>query len=186
MHFLKVAALALFPLVLSAPSRRQSTSGTIVLPADGTVIAPGESFAFQYDSMADYGISSYNYTVWLLTSTPKSFGPSTNFAEGHYFGIFAEPNYPGKLPYLFSDIGTNRGDPRISSEKGNPSPTNPPPATLTMPDFSKNPGGFGSGKTDSNGNFALVVMEEYATGEGSVGFRLALAMNHIVYNGTTS
>jgi hypothetical protein len=34
-----------------------------------------------------------------------------------------------------------------------------------MPDFSKNPGGFGTGKTDSNGNFLLVVMEEYATGE---------------------
>ncbi|KAF7346468.1 hypothetical protein MSAN_01874800 [Mycena sanguinolenta] len=163
MHFLKVAALALFPLVLSAPSPRQSTAGTIVQPADGTVIAPGETFPFQYESVADYGISSYNFTVWLLTSMPSSFGPAINFAEGHYFGRFAEPNYPG-----------------------NPSPTNPPPATLTMPDFSKNPAGFGTGSSDSNGAFALVVMEEYATGEGSVGLRFALAMNQIVYNGTTT
>ncbi|KAF8158949.1 hypothetical protein K438DRAFT_1620151 [Mycena galopus ATCC 62051] len=162
MHFLKVAAFALFPLVLSAPSRRQSTSGTIVAPADGTVIAPGEAFAFQYDSVADYGISSYNYTVWLLTSPPTAFAPSLNFAEGHYFGRFAEPNYPG-----------------------NPSPQNLAPSTLTMPNFSTHPAGFGVGATESNGAFTLVVMEEYATGEASVGYRLALAMNQIVYNGTT-
>ncbi|KAJ7366991.1 hypothetical protein DFH08DRAFT_680269 [Mycena albidolilacea] len=142
MHFLKVAALALFPLVLCAPSPRQSTSGTIILPADGTVIAPGQEFPFNYDGMADFGISSYNYTVWLLTSMPTAFAPSINFAAGHYFGRFSEPNFPG-----------------------NPSPKNPAPPTLTMPDFSKNPGGFGTGKTDSNGNFLLVVMEEYATGE---------------------
>ncbi|KAJ6585097.1 hypothetical protein B0H19DRAFT_410377 [Mycena capillaripes] len=166
MYFLKVAAVALFPLigsVLSAPSRRQSTSGTIIAPADSTVIAPGETFAFSYDSMADYGVSSYNYTVFLLTSVPTSFGQSVDFAQGHYFGRFAEPNYPG-----------------------NPSPKNVAPATLTMPDFSKNPGGFGVGAADSNGEFALVVMEEYATGSGSVGSRLSLAINRIIYNATAT
>ncbi|KAK7048465.1 hypothetical protein R3P38DRAFT_3174720 [Favolaschia claudopus] len=161
MHFLKVAALALFPFALAAPSRRQSTSGTIVLPPDGAVIAPGEEFAFEYDCMADFGISSYNFTVWLVTSFPKSMSPSNNFAEGHYFGRFGQPNYPG-----------------------NPSPKNPPPATLTMPDFSKNPGGFGTGAVDSDGQFALIVMEEYATGEASIGSRFTLAVNRIVYNGT--
>lgn len=63
MHFLKVAVLALFPLigtVLSAPSRRQSIAGTITSPADGTVIAPGQAFDFQYETMADFGVTSYN------------------------------------------------------------------------------------------------------------------------------
>lgn len=121
MHFLKVAALALFPLVLCAPSPRQSTSGTIILPADGTVIAPGQEFPFKYDGMADFGISSYNvcasssfilvrlfraalsqYTVWLLTSMPTAFSPSINFAAGHYFGRFSEPNFPGMYLVFFS------------------------------------------------------------------------------------
>ncbi|KAJ7761602.1 hypothetical protein DFH07DRAFT_423328 [Mycena maculata] len=167
MHFYKIAVLALFPLignVLSAPPRRQSTAGTIVSPADGTVIAPGAAFDFDYETMADYGVSSYNYTVWLLTSPmPASLVQSNEFAQGHYFGRFAEPNYPG-----------------------NPNPPNLAPAQLIMPDFSKNPGGFGTGESDSNGNFALMVIEEYATGVASVGSRFNLAINTIVYNTTTS
>ncbi|KAJ7175963.1 hypothetical protein C8R46DRAFT_75626 [Mycena filopes] len=182
MHFLKVVTLLpLFATALAAPSPRQSTSGTIIAPADGTVIAPGESFAFSYDSMADFGISSYNYSVWLFTSVPTSFAQSVDFAQGHYFGRFAEPNFPGNLrrcalqkKYIVDS----------SSTKGNPSPKNIAPTTLTMPDFSKNPGGFGTGASESNGDFALVVMEEYATGAGSVGSRLTLAINRIVYNAT--
>ncbi|KAJ6585371.1 hypothetical protein B0H19DRAFT_1059605 [Mycena capillaripes] len=180
MHILKFALVALFPLigsVHSAPSRRQSTSGTIIAPADGTVIAPGETFAFSYDSMADFGISSYNYTVFLLTSVPTSFEQSIDFAQGHYFGRFAEPNFPALID--------SRDLPGIPP-KGNPSPKNLAPPNLTMPDFSKNPGGFGAGAPDSNGEFALVVLEEYATGSGSVGSRLALAINRIVYNATSS
>ncbi|KAJ6605646.1 hypothetical protein B0H10DRAFT_1922686 [Mycena sp. CBHHK59/15] len=170
MHFLNVAVLALLPLiptVLSVPSRRDDTSGTISTPVNGAVIAPGAAFDFRYNTMADYGVTSYNYSVWLLTSMPTTFEQSTNFAEGHFFGRFAEPNYPGM---------------RVC----NPSPKNPAPAQLIMPDFSKNPGGWGAGASDSNGQFALVVMEEYANGSGSVGSRLALAVNSIVYNGTTS
>lgn len=166
MRFLRAAVLALFPLVstvAAAPSRRQSTSGTIISPAKGTHIAPGAAFDFAYDSMADFGVTSYNYTVWLLTAMPTSLAQSTNFAEGHYFGRFAEPNFPG-----------------------NPNPPNPPPAQLVMPDFSKNPGGWGTGASDKNGHFALVVMEEYATGTGSVGSRLTLAINRIVYNATAT
>ncbi|KAJ7695666.1 hypothetical protein B0H17DRAFT_1055096 [Mycena rosella] len=182
MHFLKVAVLALFPLawtVLAAPSPRQSTSGTIISPADGTVIAPGQAFDFVYDSMADYGVTSYNYTVWLLTSPPTSFAQSTDFAQGHFFGRFAEPNYPGSMSLLlYRSHLIHWCDPT------DPNPPNTPPAQLVMPDFSKNPGGWGSGASDSNGQFALLVLEEFATGSASVGSRLALAINNIVYNAT--
>jgi len=66
MRFLRAAVLALFPLVstvAAAPSRRQSTSGTIISPAKGTHIAPGAAFDFAYDSMADFGVTSYNYRL---------------------------------------------------------------------------------------------------------------------------
>ncbi|KAJ7485977.1 hypothetical protein B0H11DRAFT_2016271 [Mycena galericulata] len=164
MYFLKVAVLfSLIGTALSAPSRRQSTAGTIVSPAAGTVVEPGAAFDFLYETMADYGVSSYNYTVWLMTAMPTSFVQSTSFAEGHYFGRFAEPNYPG-----------------------NPNPPNLAPSQLIMPNFSKNPGGFGTGASDSNGEFALVVLEEYANGDGSVGARFNLAISRIVYNATAS
>jgi hypothetical protein len=49
--------------------------------------------------------------------------------------------------------------------KGNPFPKNPALATLTMPDLSENPGGFGAGVSASNKEMALAVIGEYATGE---------------------
>ncbi|KAJ7069686.1 hypothetical protein C8F01DRAFT_523324 [Mycena amicta] len=162
MHSRLLNLFASLATIALAASTRQTTKGSIVAPAEGTNIAPGQAFDFAYSTMADYGVSSYNYTVWLFTSMPTSFVQSPNFGEGYFFGRFAEPNYPG-----------------------NPNPKNPAPPTLTMPDFSKNPGGFGSGAVESNGEFTLLVMEEYATGAGSVGSRLALAMNRIVYNATT-
>lgn len=75
-----------------------STSGLIVSPASGTVIAPGSAFDFLYTTRADYGISSYNFTVMLLTTLPTSFATSDAFGTGYYFGRFAEPNYPGMPP----------------------------------------------------------------------------------------
>ncbi|KAK7469345.1 hypothetical protein VKT23_003825 [Stygiomarasmius scandens] len=155
--------LPIFALVSAAPSRRQDTSGTIVLPAEGTVINPGQAFDFSYDARGDYGVTSYNYTVFLFTSDPGSFSPSSEFARGHFFGRFSNPNFPG-----------------------NPNPSNPPPAQLVMPDFSKNPGGFGTGKVDSDGKFVLAVLEEYADGDATVGLRMSLAMTSVVYNATTN
>ncbi|KAJ6559089.1 hypothetical protein DFH09DRAFT_1161819 [Mycena vulgaris] len=157
MHFLSslIVALTCVASVFAA-------TPVIVQPAEGTHIAPGAAFDFNYGSIADYGTSSYNYTVWLLTSLPTSFAPSTNFAEGHYFGRFAEPNYPG-----------------------NPNPPNTPPAQLIMPDFSKNPGGFGSGASATNATCYLAVFEEYANGSGSVGYRISFTANKIVYNATS-
>ncbi|THV03896.1 hypothetical protein K435DRAFT_791468 [Dendrothele bispora CBS 962.96] len=159
--------LPLLALLASAapavPSKRQDTSGTIVLPTEGTVINPGQAFDFSYDARGDYGVTSYNYTVFLFTSTPGSFSPSEEFARGHFFGRFSNPNFPG-----------------------NPNPSNPPPAQLIMPDFSKNPGGFGTGAVDSDGKFQIAVLEEYADGDGTVGLRMSLAMTSVVYNASTT
>ncbi|KAJ7134724.1 hypothetical protein C8R44DRAFT_610519 [Mycena epipterygia] len=173
MHFLSALTLALTCFVSCA----WSTTPAIIQPAEGTRIAPGQAFAFNYLSIADYGVSSYNYTVYLLTSPPHASTPSVNFGAGHYFGRFAEPNYPG-----------------------NPNPSNPPPAQLVMPDFSKNPGGFGAGASATNATFYLAVFEEYADGsvsrrpafqdyssnssQGSVGNMISFTANKIVYNGT--
>jgi len=45
-----------------------------------------------------------------------------------------------------------------------PSARHPAPETLTMPDFSKPLGGWGSGASVSNAVFYLAVLEEYGTG----------------------
>jgi hypothetical protein len=47
-------------------------------------------------------------------------------------------------------------------------PTNLPPAQLVMPDFSKNPGGFGVGASATNATYYLAVFEEYSTSTSSV------------------
>nr|GAT60135.1 predicted protein [Mycena chlorophos] len=134
------------PLLALAGLAAAQNKATISLPQAGASIAPGE------------------FTVWLFTSEfPSSFAPTQNFADGHFFGRFALPNYPG-----------------------NPYPTNLPPSTLTMPNFDKSPGGFGAGLAEANQNCTLVVLEEYATGTGSFGLRFALAATSIIYNATSA
>ncbi|KAJ3509528.1 hypothetical protein NLJ89_g5180 [Agrocybe chaxingu] len=130
-------------------------------PADGTIVNPGTTFDFSYQSIADYGASSYNYTVWLFTSPPTTFVPFSNYAAGYYFGRYAEPNYPG-----------------------NPNPRNLPPKQLTMPNFAVLEKGFGTGSNVHNATFFLTILEEYGTGDASVGYRISLVYNHIRYNVT--
>ncbi|RDB18046.1 hypothetical protein Hypma_000722 [Hypsizygus marmoreus] len=162
MNLLQLVLYIFIPLLAAAtPAHAASTSGEIIFPHKGAFIAPGASFKFRYQGRADYGVSSYNYTVWLFTSPLKSFTPSEMFETGYYFGRYSETNYPA-----------------------NPYPSNPPPSHLKMPDFSQNPGGFGTGASTSNAHFYLAVFEEYATGVGSVGYRISLAINRITYNGT--
>jgi hypothetical protein len=48
----------------------------IVQPTKGSVIAPNTDFKFQYHSIADYGVSSYNFTCWLFTSPPRQVNAS--------------------------------------------------------------------------------------------------------------
>ncbi|KAJ3812806.1 hypothetical protein EV368DRAFT_33447 [Lentinula lateritia] len=154
---------SLLTTTFAAPSARQDASGSIVSPVSGTVINPGDAFDFSYFARADYGITSLNYTVFLMTSPPTSLAPSANFATGHYFGRFAEPNYPG-----------------------NPNPPNPAPTQLVMPDFALSPGGWGVGATMCNGTFHLVVLEEYVTGNPTVGALMSLAVTEVIYNATSS
>ncbi|KAJ6585095.1 hypothetical protein B0H19DRAFT_927570 [Mycena capillaripes] len=139
MHLLSVLSVA-----LACFSSALATTPAIIQPADGTHIAPGQTFDFEYLSIADYGTSSYNYSVYLLTSPPLALMTSQNFGTGHYFGRFAEPNYPG-----------------------NPNPPNTPPSQLFMPNFSNSPGGFGTGASATNATFYLAVFEEYSNGQVS-------------------
>ncbi|KAG6890593.1 hypothetical protein C0995_006569 [Termitomyces sp. Mi166 len=140
------------------------TNAGIVSPADGGVIIAGSTFPFEYRTRADYGVSSYNYTAWLFTTRPESLTPSDLFATGYFFGRFSQPNYPG-----------------------NPYPKNQPPPTLTMPDFSESPGGFGSGSPNTTLDCSFVVLEEYGTGilsKATAGSRISWAETRIVYKKT--
>ncbi|KAI0775550.1 hypothetical protein BD413DRAFT_278147 [Trametes elegans] len=117
----------------------EPTHGRIVEPAAGAHIAPGAAFNFSYDASADYCRSTYAYSVWLVTDVPSSAAPTDIFMGGYFFGRFDFANYPA-VPY----------------------PTNPAPPQLTMPDFSKSPGGFGSVQTASDKTVQLAVLEEWS------------------------
>ncbi|KZT18432.1 hypothetical protein NEOLEDRAFT_168511 [Neolentinus lepideus HHB14362 ss-1] len=155
--------LALLGLASATSVPRDGTKGTIVSPSAGDSIAPGQAFDFQYNTMADYGSSSYNFTVFLVTAPAKSMVPSTEFMQGHYFGRFQEANYPA-VPYA----------------------TNPPPSQLIMPDLDQSPGGWGIGSSASNATFYIAVLEEWGSGEGALGAKMSLAVTQIIYNATTS
>ncbi|TDL23293.1 hypothetical protein BD410DRAFT_721613 [Rickenella mellea] len=137
--------------------------GTITVPANGTAIAPGANFDFTYNVHSDYCVSSYNFTVWLLTSPPESILAGT--ATGHFFGRFAAATYPKRVT-------------------ANPNPSNPVPPQLTMPNFSKSPGGFGVGASRSNAVVYLAVIEEWDTCSPTFGKQLTVAVNNLVYNAT--
>ncbi|KAF9013540.1 hypothetical protein BDQ17DRAFT_1231940 [Cyathus striatus] len=153
----------------------------IVAPENNAAIAPGASFDFKYQSIADYGTSSYNFTVWLFTSPPQSdFVALSDYASGYYMGRYCIPNYPGLIP-LEDHF-------------------NPPPKQLTMPNLSKLGSGFGSGAHAENASFYLTILEEYGTVKvisyllislkilihvkGSMGYKISLVYNTIRYNVT--
>ncbi|KAF5369269.1 hypothetical protein D9758_002787 [Tetrapyrgos nigripes] len=118
---------------------------------------------FKYQSIADYATSSYQYTVILFTKDPRNLQitNSLDFATGYSFGQFDVQNYPAI-----------------------PSARHPAPDYLQMPDFSKPLGGWGSGANVFDATFYLVVMEEYGTGEPSIGRRVSVVINEIIYNAT--
>ncbi|KAK7048452.1 hypothetical protein R3P38DRAFT_2869503 [Favolaschia claudopus] len=130
----------------------------IVSPANGTVIAANTEFSFEYESIADYGVSSYNFTCWIFTTRPRFFDTSTHFAKGYHLGRFSQPNYPA-IPYT----------------------SNPPPPSFRMPDFSKLGPGWGVGSNETHATVYFAVIEEYADGEPSLGYRMAMTINEIFY-----
>lgn len=86
-----------------------------------------------------------------------------------------------------------------------PYPQHPAPPNLTMPDFSKSPGGFGTGATCSDQTFYLAVFEEYSEcavsvdrvycgvfvltsrwRQGAVGNKISLAVVPLIYNATSA
>jgi hypothetical protein len=93
-----VAILACTSAAFAAPSRlsERTVAGSIIQPANGTTIKPGQSFNFQYQPMSDYGVSSYNFTVYLFTQLPTGFASTQQWADAHYFGRYSLPNYPGE------------------------------------------------------------------------------------------
>ncbi|KAG6857161.1 hypothetical protein H0H87_008731 [Tephrocybe sp. NHM501043] len=136
-----IFALYLFLAFVLTTHAAPQSKAEIISPKIGETILAGSKFAFEYRTRADYGVSSYNYTVWLFTKSPATPEPSDLFATGYFFGRYSQPNYPG-----------------------NPYPKNQPPSELTMPDFSKSPGGFGTGLQSENKDCLFVVLEEYGTG----------------------
>ena len=101
--FLPLFLLSASQLSCAVPTAaRDIQYGTITAPASGTAVQPGANFTFAYEPHADYGVSSFAYHVWLLTSPSASSSAGTltlpaNGASGYYFGRFDYPNYPGEL-----------------------------------------------------------------------------------------
>ncbi|KAK0201907.1 hypothetical protein DFS33DRAFT_1455708 [Desarmillaria ectypa] len=115
---------------------------SIVKLRNGTRINPGQQFDFEYESIAEYGTSAYNFTVWLFTSRPSFFHATEDFSAGSYMGRYSMRNHP-ENDYLH----------------------NPPPPFLAMPNFEDLPVGFGVGEPCKNKKIYLAVIKEYATGE---------------------
>ncbi|OJT13825.1 hypothetical protein TRAPUB_9595 [Trametes pubescens] len=69
-----------------------------------------------------------------------------------------------------------------------PYPKNPAPAQLTMPDFSKAPGGFGSAQTASDQTVQLAVLEEWSGCETDTPLGSAMSLTYVpvIYNATTA
>ena len=91
-----VPLFAVLSSVLSNPVPRTGDPA-INQPTPFTQIAPGANFTFSYNSLGDYGRSSYAYHVWLLAddAMDKPLAPASLFTSGYYFGRFDFANYPG-------------------------------------------------------------------------------------------
>lgn len=136
---IKLFVLSLLTLFVVINAQNQ---GTILAPASGAKIKPNQKFSFGYKQHQDYCVSSHNITVALLTQPPTSV---TN--TGHYFGRYATGSYPAQ---------------------GLPNPNPPVPDKLKMPDFSLQPGGFGTGLAASDVPIWITVIEEWNTCQVSI------------------
>ena len=106
--FLNILNGALILMLTSTRSYAQPDPqpGSILAPKPGTKILPGAQFDFSYFGRADYGVSSYNYHVWLLGDQVSSdgfmgglggsSGGKDSYIHGWYFGRFDYQNWPGR------------------------------------------------------------------------------------------
>ena len=93
------AALAVASPIVVHPLQPRTGGPVINKPAANAVIQPGETFDFLYYSMADYGRSAYNTSIWLFSSAPGDLQANTKadtLTTGHFFGRFSTGNYPGE------------------------------------------------------------------------------------------
>ena len=60
-------------------------------PSQWKTYRPGESFPFTYNAWLGECGSSYNYTVWLLTSPPETL--MTSFTTGVFLGRFSAASF---------------------------------------------------------------------------------------------
>ena len=147
-----LAALLSLPLLGAATG-----PSYIASPKNGTHVKPGAKFPFSYIPLGDYCQTSRIYNIYVYTSKPKSFAPAQTWITGTFLGQYSA-NEEGSIP----------------GPDG--------PSSLTMPDFSKSPGGFGSGKTASNIPVYLTVLEETATCDVCVLMFFSLRYNANCYS----
>jgi hypothetical protein len=85
----KAFCLTLFSSVATLASAYYP-QGSITSPANGTAIQPGQPFNFTYHTRGDYCTSSFNYTVYLLTTDPATarLGDENVFGYGEFIGRY--------------------------------------------------------------------------------------------------
>ncbi|KAI0762536.1 hypothetical protein C8Q74DRAFT_1220476 [Fomes fomentarius] len=147
--------LALAAAAATVPAKRQvilAPSGTTVAPPDGSTIAPGSSFPFEYRP-TNYCHSGYSpISVYLSTAAPTS----ADITGG---GALAEGSFVFKFgDYLYANFGL----PQMGS---------PPPATLTLPTFD----GIEDGTT-----LYFSVIETYRDCPGHVALEFGLETTTLV------
>ncbi|KAJ7025340.1 hypothetical protein C8F04DRAFT_1128586 [Mycena alexandri] len=163
-----------FAFFLASLASTLATVPAILHPADGTPIPPGASFPFEYLSIADYGTSSHNYSVYLLTSPPAAFAPLRHSRAG------ITSNYPVAFNYLtFKERYPSDGT-------GNPNPTNRASSQLAILNFSLPPDGFGAGAFAANNSTVYPVsFQVFNHRQGVIGNRTSFTANRIIHNATT-
>ncbi|KAF2720514.1 hypothetical protein K431DRAFT_304173 [Polychaeton citri CBS 116435] len=150
-------------LLLLLPCLTHADRGKISEPAANSTILPSQPFNYTYEPRSDYCLSSYNTTVWLLTSPPQSI--IDNAAVGKFLLRCGYDSY------------------------ANPYPANPCPSQLVTPDLSKGSGGFGTGEVvdGSEGRKVwLWVVEEFNQCGDTLGNQFAWTYTPLCYNCTSS
>lgn len=87
-HVFKTFVLSIAVSLSAVFAQAENGRGTIRFPENGTKVSPGQWVPFYYASMGEYGVTSYNFTVWLYTSDPRE-GLFTGEANGISIGTWS-------------------------------------------------------------------------------------------------